>query len=108
MLAKCQLPFSTVHFQYQLLHNITVGNHEYEKKDSVYTPLLVCKDFYRNGTIYPSNETFEIDAHVDTGKHDYYLQERLITVLLKYTDLHVSLQCQVKDWTQRLKQVLVF
>lgn len=70
MLAKCQLPFSTVHFQYRLLHNITLSNHEYEEKHSVYTPLLLCQEFYRNGTIYPSNETFEIDAHVDTGKHD--------------------------------------
>ncbi|XP_006804056.1 mucolipin-3 isoform X1 [Neolamprologus brichardi] len=52
--------------QYRLLHNITLSNHEYEEKHSVYTPLLLCQEFYRNGTIYPSNETFEIDAHVDT------------------------------------------
>ncbi|XP_008297883.1 mucolipin-3 [Stegastes partitus] len=52
--------------QYGHLHNITVGNHEYEKNGSVYTPLTVCQDYYRNGTIYPGNDTFEIDAHVDT------------------------------------------
>ncbi|XP_028259080.1 mucolipin-3 [Parambassis ranga] len=52
--------------QYGLLHNITVGNHEYEKNGGVYTPLSLCQQFYRNGTIYPGNETIEIDAHVDT------------------------------------------
>ncbi|XP_030583010.1 mucolipin-3 [Archocentrus centrarchus] len=53
--------------QYGCLHNITVGNHEYETKDNLYTPLLLCQEFYRSGNIYPSNETFEIDAHVDTN-----------------------------------------
>ncbi|XP_026179235.1 mucolipin-3 isoform X2 [Mastacembelus armatus] len=48
--------------QYGLLHNITVGNHEYEKN----TPLSLCQEFYRNGTIYPGNETFEIDSQVET------------------------------------------
>ncbi|XP_053178024.1 mucolipin-3 [Scomber japonicus] len=52
--------------QFGLLHNNTVGNHEYEKNDGKFTPLSMCQDFYRNGTLYPGNETFEIDAHVDT------------------------------------------
>uniref|UniRef100_A0A3P9QBU4 Mucolipin TRP cation channel 3 n=1 Tax=Poecilia reticulata TaxID=8081 RepID=A0A3P9QBU4_POERE len=52
--------------QYGLLHNNTVGNHEYEKSGSSYNPLLLCQDFYRNGSIYPGSETFEIDAHVHT------------------------------------------
>ncbi|XP_027883753.1 mucolipin-3 isoform X2 [Xiphophorus couchianus] len=52
--------------QYGLLHNNTVGNHEYEKNGSSDNPLLLCQDFYRNGSIYPGSETFEIDAHVDT------------------------------------------
>lgn len=51
--------------QYKLLHNITVGNHEYEKNGTAYTPLTVCQEFYRNGTIYSANETFEIDVNVD-------------------------------------------
>ncbi|CAK6971370.1 mucolipin-3 [Scomber scombrus] len=52
--------------QFGLLHNNTVGNHEYEKNGTNFTPLSMCQDFYRNGTLYPGNETFEIDAHVDT------------------------------------------
>ncbi|KAM9831543.1 mucolipin-3 [Neosynchiropus ocellatus] len=52
--------------QFGLLHNTTVGNHEYEKKGPVYTPLSLCQDFYRNGSIFPGNETFEIDAQVET------------------------------------------
>lgn len=55
-------------FQYGRLHNTTVGNHEYEKTGSVYTPLSLCQEFYRNGTIYPGNDTFEIDARVESGR----------------------------------------
>ncbi|XP_070688304.1 mucolipin-3 isoform X2 [Pempheris klunzingeri] len=52
--------------QYGRLHNITVGNHEYERNGSLYTPLSLCQKFYKNGTIFPGNQTFEIDAQVDT------------------------------------------
>ncbi|XP_077389597.1 mucolipin-3 isoform X2 [Festucalex cinctus] len=62
--------------QYGRLHNITVGNHEYEKTGSVYTPLSLCQEFYRNGTIYPGNDTFEIDAHVETDCIDIYPMNR--------------------------------
>ncbi|XP_072244881.1 mucolipin-3 [Leuresthes tenuis] len=58
--------------QYGQLHNNTVGNHEYEKNGSNYTPLSMCQEFYRNGTIYPGAETFEIDAHVDTECLEVY------------------------------------
>uniref|UniRef100_A0A3Q3JTR6 Uncharacterized protein n=1 Tax=Monopterus albus TaxID=43700 RepID=A0A3Q3JTR6_MONAL len=47
---------------YGHLHNITVGNHEYERNGVVYTPLSLCQEFYRNGSIYSGNETFEIDT----------------------------------------------
>ncbi|KAI3368171.1 hypothetical protein L3Q82_007897 [Scortum barcoo] len=52
--------------QYVHLHNLTVGNHEYEKNGSIYTPLSLCQEFYRNGAIFPGNDTFEIDVKVDT------------------------------------------
>ncbi|XP_032381517.1 mucolipin-3 isoform X2 [Etheostoma spectabile] len=58
--------------QYGQLHNITVGNYEYEKTGNFYTPLSVCQQFYRNGTIYPRNETFEIDAQVETECLEVY------------------------------------
>uniref|UniRef100_A0A3P8N6L4 Polycystin cation channel PKD1/PKD2 domain-containing protein n=1 Tax=Astatotilapia calliptera TaxID=8154 RepID=A0A3P8N6L4_ASTCA len=77
--------------QYRLLHNITLSNHEYEEKHSVYTPLLLCQEFYRNGTIYPSNETFEIDAHVDTA-HVPALSSRLISVKITFVLKAINLQ----------------
>ncbi|XP_041862988.1 mucolipin-3 isoform X2 [Melanotaenia boesemani] len=58
--------------QYGLLHNNTVGNHAYEKNGSGYTALSICQEFYRNGAIYPGNETFEIDAHVDADCIEVY------------------------------------
>ncbi|XP_078114596.1 mucolipin-3 isoform X1 [Sander vitreus] len=58
--------------QYGHLHITTVGNHEYEKNGAFYTPLSVCQEFYRNGTIYPGNETFQIDAQVETECLEVY------------------------------------
>ncbi|KAM9385769.1 mucolipin-3-like [Pholidichthys leucotaenia] len=58
------------------LHNITVGNHEYEKSGNVYTPLSLCQEFYRNGTINPANETFEKCIEVYPASHPF-LQEAL-------------------------------
>lgn len=52
--------------QFLLLHNTTVGNHEYERNGGAVTPLSLCQHFYRNGTVYPGNDTFAIDTHVDT------------------------------------------
>ncbi|XP_056089260.1 mucolipin-3 isoform X2 [Rhinichthys klamathensis goyatoka] len=51
--------------QFLTLPSITLGNHEYEKKGEVYTPLSVCQQFYHNGSLSPANESFHIDAHVD-------------------------------------------
>ncbi|XP_076026331.1 mucolipin-3 [Genypterus blacodes] len=58
--------------QYGHLRNITVGNHEYEKQGDYFTPLSLCQDFYSNGTIFPGNETFEIDANVETECVEIY------------------------------------
>ncbi|KAJ3599277.1 hypothetical protein NHX12_033240 [Muraenolepis orangiensis] len=52
--------------QYGRLRNITVGNHAYDKTGALYRPLTLCQEYYRNGTIYAGNETFEIDAQLDT------------------------------------------
>ncbi|KAF3835399.1 hypothetical protein F7725_027957 [Dissostichus mawsoni] len=34
---------------------------------------IIKQDFYRNGTIFPGNDTFEIDAHVETAARNIYL-----------------------------------
>ncbi|XP_067462306.1 mucolipin-3-like [Thunnus thynnus] len=51
--------------RYINLQNLTVGNLAYEKVDGEYTPLSVCQEFYRNSSIDPGNETFDIDPHID-------------------------------------------
>ena len=58
-------------FQYMNLENLTVGNHAYERVDGLYTPLSLCKEFYRNSSIFPGNETFDIDPHVEKGTITY-------------------------------------
>ncbi|XP_034039935.1 mucolipin-3-like [Thalassophryne amazonica] len=51
--------------RYMNLHKLTVGNHAYERMNGQYTPLTVCQEFYRNCSIYPGNDSFDIDPHVD-------------------------------------------
>uniref|UniRef100_A0A3P9QBK7 Mucolipin TRP cation channel 3 n=1 Tax=Poecilia reticulata TaxID=8081 RepID=A0A3P9QBK7_POERE len=75
--------------QYGLLHNNTVGNHEYEKSGSSYNPLLLCQDFYRNGSIYPGSETFEIDAHF---LFHLVLFCRLLLVKITFAVMAINLQ----------------
>ncbi|XP_063076469.1 mucolipin-3 isoform X2 [Engraulis encrasicolus] len=51
--------------QYMDMPNLTVGNHAYERNDGVYTPLSLCKEFYRRGSISPDNDTFDIDPVIE-------------------------------------------
>ena len=54
-------------FQYTNLQNLTVGNLAYEMVDGEYTALSMCQEFYRNSSIDPGNETFDIDPHIEKG-----------------------------------------
>ncbi|KAL7881142.1 hypothetical protein SRHO_G00033960 [Serrasalmus rhombeus] len=51
--------------RYLTLQNVTVGNHAFERIHGVFTPLSLCQEFYRHSSISPSNETFDIDPHVE-------------------------------------------
>ncbi|XP_034035401.1 mucolipin-3 isoform X2 [Thalassophryne amazonica] len=62
--------------EYGLLRNITIGNHAYDKDDGLYTPLLMCQEYFRSGTIYPGNDTFEIDAQVERECFTMYPTDR--------------------------------
>lgn len=44
-----------------------MGNLAYEVTNGEYTPLSVCQEFYRNGSIDPGSETFNIDPHIEKG-----------------------------------------
>uniref|UniRef100_A0A8C1HEA7 Mucolipin TRP cation channel 3 n=1 Tax=Cyprinus carpio carpio TaxID=630221 RepID=A0A8C1HEA7_CYPCA len=95
--------------QFLMLPSITVGNHQYEKEGDVYTPLTICQQFYRNGSISPANETFDIDAQVDeeclqiypvppfspltTNPLNFTLHfERLLTVTVNFTLKAINLE----------------
>ncbi|KAM9790005.1 mucolipin-3-like [Neosynchiropus ocellatus] len=47
------------------LRHVTVGNLAYERVDGEFTPLTVCQEFYRNISLDPGQETFDIDPRVD-------------------------------------------
>uniref|UniRef100_A0A7N8X0Q6 Mucolipin 3a n=1 Tax=Mastacembelus armatus TaxID=205130 RepID=A0A7N8X0Q6_9TELE len=68
--------------RYIHLRNLTVGNLAYERINGEYTPLLVCQEFYRNSSIYPGNETFDIDPQIEKGTQPQKLINRDIYIMV--------------------------
>lgn len=68
-LALAGVPSLSLSFRvkYLQLRNISVGNHAYENKGTKQSAMAVCQHFYRQGTICPGNDTFDIDPEVETG-----------------------------------------
>ncbi|KAI1883018.1 hypothetical protein AGOR_G00240920 [Albula goreensis] len=58
--------------QYLNLGNLTAGNHAYETSGGVVMPLSLCQQFYRKSAIFPANESFHIDPHIETECTDIY------------------------------------
>ncbi|XP_061094717.1 mucolipin-3 [Conger conger] len=77
--------------QYVDLHNITVGNHAYEKNGGSYTPLSICQEFFQNGSILPGKETFDIDAHIETECIEIYPLQTPAEARLDATRLNFTL-----------------
>ncbi|XP_019954915.2 mucolipin-3 isoform X1 [Paralichthys olivaceus] len=63
--------------RYIRLQNLTVGNLAYERVDGENTPLSLCQEFYRNSSIDPGNETFDIDPHIDKDCTSIYPEQTL-------------------------------
>uniref|UniRef100_A0A8C6P8P0 Mucolipin TRP cation channel 3 n=1 Tax=Nothobranchius furzeri TaxID=105023 RepID=A0A8C6P8P0_NOTFU len=51
--------------RYMNLQNLTLGNLAYEMDEDDYTPLSICQRFYKNVTIDPGRDTFDIDPQID-------------------------------------------
>ncbi|KAM3604760.1 uncharacterized protein V6R79_015870 [Siganus canaliculatus] len=71
--------------RYINLQNLTVGNLAYDMVDKKYTPLSVCQEFYRNSSIDPGNETFDIDPHIDTDCISIYPMQSMDNSSLQTT-----------------------
>uniref|UniRef100_A0A3Q3ME51 Mucolipin 3a n=1 Tax=Mastacembelus armatus TaxID=205130 RepID=A0A3Q3ME51_9TELE len=83
--------------RYIHLRNLTVGNLAYERINGEYTPLLVCQEFYRNSSIYPGNETFDIDPQIEKGTWATHVNfsldfKRLLSVNIYLTLKTINLQ----------------
>ncbi|XP_072220115.1 mucolipin-3 isoform X1 [Leuresthes tenuis] len=76
------LKIAIITVQYTILHNLTVGNLAYEKIGGEYTPLSICQVFYRNSSIDPGEDTFDIDPHVDKDCISIYPMQSLNNSLL--------------------------
>lgn len=39
-----------------------------EDEDGSLLPLVVCKEYYKKGSVDPSDEVYDIDAQIETGE----------------------------------------
>ncbi|XP_018417363.1 PREDICTED: mucolipin-3 isoform X2 [Nanorana parkeri] len=51
--------------RYLELRNISVGNHAYDREEGGRHGMTVCQYFYKRGSIFPGNETFDIDPNIE-------------------------------------------
>ncbi|XP_077306454.1 mucolipin-3 isoform X2 [Lithobates pipiens] len=51
--------------RYLELRNISVGNHAYDIGEEGRHGMTVCQYFYKQGSIFPGNETFDIDPKIE-------------------------------------------
>ncbi len=40
-------------------------------EDGVLLPLTMCKEYYRRGSVDPSDEAYDIDAQLETGERNH-------------------------------------
>ncbi|XP_014862799.1 PREDICTED: mucolipin-2 isoform X2 [Poecilia mexicana] len=52
--------------QYSQLGQLSVGPISYAEEDGKLLPLSICKEYYRKGNLEPSDEAYDIDAHLET------------------------------------------
>uniref|UniRef100_A0A3P9JLU4 Mucolipin 2 n=1 Tax=Oryzias latipes TaxID=8090 RepID=A0A3P9JLU4_ORYLA len=53
--------------QYSMLGELSVGAISYaEDEDGLLLPLTVCKEYYKRGSLKPSDEAYDIDAQLET------------------------------------------
>ncbi|KAM9324678.1 mucolipin-3-like [Gastrophryne carolinensis] len=50
--------------RYLELRNISLGNHAYDREKDGKHGMTVCQYFYKQGRIFPGNETFDIDPNI--------------------------------------------
>uniref|UniRef100_A0A3Q1FDV7 Mucolipin TRP cation channel 2 n=1 Tax=Acanthochromis polyacanthus TaxID=80966 RepID=A0A3Q1FDV7_9TELE len=82
--------------QYSQLGRLSVGPISYaEDGDGNLLPLVVCKEYYRSGRVDPSEETYDIDAQLETASHFKILLVRP-TFLLFFRLINVKLTFQLK------------
>ncbi|XP_041862974.1 mucolipin-2 isoform X1 [Melanotaenia boesemani] len=76
--------------QYSQLGQLSVGPISYaEDEDGKPQPLIICKEYYKKGSVKPSDETFDIDAELETVcmSHDPKTTSQWKTLNASFFDL---------------------
>lgn len=55
--------------QYSQLGELSVGAISYaEDENGLFLPVTICKEYYKRGSLNPSDEAYDIDAQLETRK----------------------------------------
>uniref|UniRef100_A0A4W6F8W0 Mucolipin TRP cation channel 2 n=1 Tax=Lates calcarifer TaxID=8187 RepID=A0A4W6F8W0_LATCA len=58
--------------QYSQLGRLSTGPINYaEDEDGTLLPLLICKEYYKRGSVEPPDEAYDIDAQLETGERHF-------------------------------------
>ncbi|XP_030640860.1 mucolipin-2 [Chanos chanos] len=52
--------------QYAQFKQLSVGPVSYAEEDGEVLPMVICKEYYKRGSVEPSDESFDIDAQTET------------------------------------------
>uniref|UniRef100_A0A7N5ZWR2 Polycystin cation channel PKD1/PKD2 domain-containing protein n=1 Tax=Anabas testudineus TaxID=64144 RepID=A0A7N5ZWR2_ANATE len=68
------------------LGRLSVGPLGYtEDEDGKLLPLVICKEYYKRGSVDPSDEAFDIDAHIETGERgNIYSESEIFTFCMSH------------------------
>lgn len=68
--------------QYSQLDQLSVSAVSYAKEDGKFLPLVICKEYYRQGNGNHSEETYDIDVQTESGDYCVYTCEHLFSLVL--------------------------
>lgn len=69
--------------QYSQLRNLSVGPVSYAEENEKFLHMIICKKSYMRGSVEPSEESYDIDAQLETG-YTFYRKCKNIVAYKSY------------------------
>lgn len=80
--------------QYSQLDQLSVGSVSYAEEEGKLLPLVICKEYYKQGSGMHSEETYDIAAQTESGY--YYAYTHLFYLYIKEQISGIYIRSRVK------------